>query len=329
MVSMSSDRSETSFVTDADTMGEGGAATDAGDSTESTAGTPACVPQSRVCEGNQLLRCAGDGSGYMLDEECVGPCDVERAQCPTCTPEAVRCNGAILERCSADGQLFELVSQCIEATLCDETMATCFACPIAGSPVCVGNETHTCNAERLATTLVESCGSLGCNPATAECNRCNPVASQCSATEYCAASSCSETGVCTPRPDDSSPVLSLACGCDGVTYWNAQYAQWLGVTTGENGLCPAANARRCDPDTGVGCSAGGEYCNAQWGRGGIGCGTTNAGTPTWSQCFNKPVDFSCPAEPDDNGAQFCAGGCTNDCVAYSSFQTRSAENCGA
>src|SRR5689334_21055875 len=52
---------------------------------------------------------------------------------------------------------------------------------------------------------------------------------ECTATEYCDAPDCSSMGVCRPRPAPlGSGDQSWACGCDGITYWNAKFANAQG-----------------------------------------------------------------------------------------------------
>jgi hypothetical protein len=196
---------------------------------------------------------------------------------------------------------------------------------------CDGNNAETCRAD--GSGWDRTACSAGCNAQTGACfTPCNPVQGNCGPTEFCDAPDCTTTGRCVTRPASSSPTLALACGCDGVTYWNKQHANWLGKTTRRStyssGQCEPATAKSCNADSGAGCGPG-EYCNAMWWRRGSGCGTSRGGTPSWSQCFNKPSNVSCSTTRDENGGQTCGYVCTNDCVGYSSTQWLGAEGCGA
>jgi hypothetical protein len=157
---------------------------------------------------------------------------------------------------------------------------------------------------------------------------CNPLQSQCGADEYCATDSCSRNGACMPRPSSSSKVHAPTCGCDGVTYWNRQHASWLGVASeATTGRCQFM-ARSCDPDNGSGCGSG-QYCFRLWWRSGVGCGTSTAGAPTFSQCFSRPSTVDCASTPDGDGPSTCNGSCTNWCAVERDGIGRGSENCGA
>lgn len=243
-----------------------------------------------------------------------------------CTPNTTRCNSDKVERCSEAGTAWSVQETCTKG--CNASSGACNGCSVAGANLCVGLDAHTCNSDMMGTTLAQACGAVGCDPATGSCKKCNPAANQCGTSEYCEAANCTTTGFCKPRPATSDQNMALVCGCDGVTYWNVTHARFLGAATGAVGMCMPAIAKSCNADSGAGCGTG-EYCNTLWWRSGTGCSTATAGAASHSQCFNKPQNFSCPVAADNNGAQYCSGGCTNDCVGYSSRQWRGAEGCGA
>jgi len=284
-----------------------------------------CEPQSRVCDGNRLMKCSADGSARTLEQECTEGCDAAHAQCTGCTASARRCNGKRLEVCGADGRTFTLDKECSSGEACDGPGGVCLACTTAGGAVCVGKDSHLCSADRRTTTLKTTCGSVGCDGATGTCNTCNPAQTQCAATEFCDAPNCTTLGLCKLRPTTSSPAFGIACGCDGVTYWNKQHANFNGKTTKGAGQCLNGVAKVCNPTDGSGCGAG-EYCTAHWGRV-FDCGT---GVPAFSICMNKPADFVCPVAADMNGGAACgsSGACINDCKRFAGFQSLSTEPCG-
>ena len=284
-----------------------------------------CEPQSRRCEGKTLKKCAPDGMTYADEEVCSDDCDAARAQCSSCKVGAVRCNGKRLEQCNGAGTSFELQTECGAAELCDEPGGQCLVCPVADSLVCVGLDSHRCNADRKGTTLATKCGSLGCDPSTSACVKCNPSMAQCAASEFCDAPNCLTLGLCVPRPSTSTLTQAVACGCDGVTYWNKQHANFNGKTTNAPGFC-GNGAEPCNPATLAGCGAG-EYCNVQHNTMTAVCGGTPGNPPVHSLCMNKPVGVTCGSGSDMTGAYSCGGGCLNSCQAFSGSEYLYSENC--
>jgi hypothetical protein len=64
----------------------------------------------------------------------------------------------------------------------------------------------------------------------------------CSGAQYClftvTQQGCAKTGKCVARPTNlTSTDLAPVCGCDGVTYWNAQLAALRGGTVQTQGAC--------------------------------------------------------------------------------------------
>ncbi|HTQ42211.1 MAG TPA: Kazal-type serine protease inhibitor domain-containing protein [Polyangiaceae bacterium] len=80
--------------------------------------------------------------------------------------------------------------------------------------------------------------------------------SDCDATEYCATpeGTCGGTGTCTGRGIGAfcMTLWQPVCGCDGVTYANACYAQKAGASLLSDGACADGSA----DDAGTGIEAG-------------------------------------------------------------------------
>ncbi len=141
----------------------------------------------------------------------------------------------------------------------------------------------------------------GCN-SNADCNN----------TQYClfpvGANGCAKVGKCVAKPTNvTSTQQAAVCGCDGVTYWNAQLAAFRGVTVLAPEACAVASAgtelcggnTKCPNDT-----------RCAMARGSIG------------QCQNNQIPGTCWALPDTcpdaNGGKFRQCGtvtCTNLCQA--------------
>lgn len=76
---------------------------------------------------------------------------------------------------------------------------------------------------------------------------------QCSAGQYCAATTCGGRGTCATRPELCTREYAPVCGCDNRTYSNACLAALSGVNVASRGVCPTPTVDAgTAPDTGVG-----------------------------------------------------------------------------
>jgi len=65
-----------------------------------------CMPGTYSCSANTLMRCAGDGTGYVVVEDCSARdrvCHAESRGCLVCIPDALGCSGADIVRCNSRG----------------------------------------------------------------------------------------------------------------------------------------------------------------------------------------------------------------------------------
>ena len=93
-------------------------------------------------------------------------------------------------------------------------------------------------------------------------------------------------GTCANQPKSQlglSATAAPVCGCDHITYWNADYAAFHGTSIASQGACPGAAAVVCDENTPC---AGTMKCNRVV-AGAAQCAPSAAGT-----CWSMPV--SCP-----------------------------------
>jgi hypothetical protein len=71
----------------------------------------------------------------------------------------------------------------------------------------------------------------------------------CSATEYCAKTSCMAiAGTCSPRPTNCGNQQQVVCGCDGVNYFNECLAHLHGENVSAQGECGSGIAALCGPN---------------------------------------------------------------------------------
>jgi Kazal-type serine protease inhibitor-like protein len=93
-------------------------------------------------------------------------------------------------------------------------------------------------------------------------------------------------GVCTPVPATCPTTVSPVCGCDGLSYSNACFADAAGVTVSASGACVLGAA--CGGSTGGTCSSG-QFCEPLQGD----CSIILGGN-----CTTPPLSTSCSASFD-------------------------------
>jgi hypothetical protein len=97
-----------------------------------------------------------------------------------------------------------------------------------------------------ATALLVACGNAGSLDETCSSN------SDCAETELCGTGFCGGFGICIPRPEACDEEdLNLVCGCDGLTYPNADCAALAGVRLQEISACVCSDNSGC---------VDGQYC---------------------------------------------------------------------
>ncbi len=67
----------------------------------------------------------------------------------------------------------------------------------------------------------------------------------CEALLYCDQAGCGASGVCAQKPVVPLNVKAPVCGCDGVTYWNADIAAYMGASVKMMGDCPPGLLLAC------------------------------------------------------------------------------------
>jgi hypothetical protein len=84
---------------------------------------------------------------------------------------------------------------------------------------------------------------------------CTATGGECAKTEYCDAPTCG-SGRCASRPAGPSVDFQPVCGCDGVTYWNAQQAHANGASTNDGSTgsaCSGPTTQTCGGLVGATC----------------------------------------------------------------------------
>ena len=95
-----------------------------------------CKPGTTECRLNTVLRCVDDGSGHVVDADCVdlGKVCVTGEGCLTCVPDATKCVGQNVLKCKKDGSGFDTKAlhscDASKGMICDNS--TCInACKLA------------------------------------------------------------------------------------------------------------------------------------------------------------------------------------------------------
>jgi hypothetical protein len=185
-------------------------------------------------------------------------------------------------------------------------------------------------AVALLASWATGCGSffgspepsgLGTNPIRNGCTWAT-VHEDCLANEYCDANDCTSMGTCVDRPPPlGSGEVNWVCGCDGVTYWNQEFAKAQGVTPTRTACGAVGVASPAQP---LVCSAT-KACP----RGSI-CLAGSTCTAKQATCYAWPNDFACPAGALQ-GYKLCdnTGGCLTECTAITSTKqyTMTTQNC--
>lgn len=146
-------------------------------------------------------------------------------------------------------------------------------------------------------------------PSDTPTKTCTPTAG-CDASEYCDAPSCG-TGTCKPRPT-AEKQQDPACGCDGVTYWNASWAASLGQTVRAKGACTTGGAT-CGGFAGKACPHGTDACVHSYDSATMCSGADVAGI-----CWSFPSDGTCPTVIFKDRSVCSSGGfgkCISTCEA--------------
>jgi cysteine-rich repeat protein len=136
----------------------------------------ACVPNSRVCDGNSAVLCSSDGlresrTACPAGQTCSG------GEClSACVPSTTRCNGATIESCNGSGVVVASTNCATTGQGCDPTPAPhCAAVCTPGSGRCASS------------TSIALCGADGYENAVTNC----------AAGQSCVAGAC-VAPICTP-----------------------------------------------------------------------------------------------------------------------------------
>lgn len=147
------------------------------------------------------------------------------------------------------------------------------------------------------------------------------VAGECQAGQYCLANNSGDgcqKGTCVPIPSNETSARTPACGCDGVTYWNATVAAHHGVSVRKPGACTADVAAKCG---GLGPAAcpNASFCNQKTTK--AGCGIVDGNGVCWQ------IPAICPpAVPITSRA--CVGlTCADECTLIRKQQTWYEDTC--
>jgi len=134
---------------------------------------PSCDANQARCDGNQLLVCSPERTGFAPGRVCSAenPCNPKLRDCGRCSPGEVFCSGPDLLKCDPSG-VFQLVQTCDSSALCNVAAAQC------DPPRCEKPGTVTCDASEPLLSVcgddlvphVTQCGTVElCNARDARC----------------------------------------------------------------------------------------------------------------------------------------------------------------
>jgi len=130
---------------------------------------------------------------------------------------------------------------------------------------------------------------------------CTATGTECGPSRYCDAPTC-DKGTCKPRPA-SIGAFNPACGCDGVSYFSAEYAASLGRSSIPGGAC--AGTARATCSTVKPCPHAGDICTNE-------LASCSLPIPDGS-CWSMPKSPTCPTTKGTYS--ICgAGGATGTCI---------------
>lgn len=267
-----------------------------------------CNRNDAKCEGDDLLACKSDYSGFTFSEKCKpGECRANLGRCTAmlCDPDAWSCSGKILERCNANGSGYiEADRKDCGTGICDEFSGKCKACEANANLGCA-DATHQllCDGEG-AKTLMRACSELS------------------SATPTCVGA-----GVCVQCAPDSktcqNPTTAVSCSGQGIST--------ASTCTGTTCVAGKGCTGECAPDT-YKCAGNASAGRAKCGPEGLFnqsemCETGNLCDTATGQC--KPIIEGCANQAV--GAVVCVGSkrvtCGKDLVNATSEQCGSPTLC--
>lgn len=110
-----------------------------------------CDPGARICNGNDLWTCNGEGSAF---DTATCPATCVDGACTECDPGASRCEGKTVEVCATNGGGWATGQTCPE--YCAD--GACIEC-VPGDTQCVGDMVQLCDPAGLGWQDYDDCGA--------------------------------------------------------------------------------------------------------------------------------------------------------------------------
>lgn len=184
------------------------------------------------------------------------------------------CSGA------GNGDLFGEVSPSTDADATDTTGGSTGGSAPTGTGTSTPGTTEPDPVDEDATVPPADAGSDAGGD-----QKCTLPSPNCPSGSYCEVNGCGRDGVCRPVPKTESDVEAPVCGCNGVTYWNANVAARSYMSVRMNGACADGTPYLKTCDKGTPCPQGSKC--AVLPSSGATCSITNSGI-----CWRLPS--SCP-----------------------------------
>lgn len=269
-----------------------------------------CEPGLQRCEANGqiLLRCLGDGTGYRAID-CVEQgqlCNNGACRSLLCTPGKLFCNDNTLWRCDDSGFGAAALQNCVNGEYCDNATLSCRAGLCSpNQPACKGEVATFCNQDGSGYAGGGSdCSLLPDRHCYLGACLCEPNRADCNAT--------TKDGCETDVASDPDNCAGCSVACSG------NHMATRTCSNGCDGTCQPGygdcNADKQSDGCEIQISANADHCGA--------CGVSCSDNNIQATCVAGLCAGKCQPKFNDCNADKQLGGCESD-------SRSDADNCGA